>query len=136
MKRIIFIEGHIRKSSLCESYLDGPDILQLQARLGQLLSRKDLTFELLEDILQDERSGRHRLGADYDDFKAILVALKMVEYLGPNTNATCYSSNDAEIKVQLYQLYDTGRSLEEIGEIPQTEITRMPHVRFSGIWDE
>jgi hypothetical protein len=130
MKKIIFIEGNIRRD------LDEIEILPLQSRLHRHLSQKDLTYELLEDILADERSGRHRLGTDYDEFRNILLCLRVVEYSGPSTEVTCYSSNEVEVKVQLYLLHDTVRRIQEDREIPHTEITPMPHVRFSGVWDE
>lgn len=136
MKKIIFIEGNIRQSQPGETLIDELDIPQLEARLHLHLTKNNLTYELLEDILEDERSGRHRLGSDYEEFRNILLSLTVVEYLGARTETTCYSSNEVEIKVQLYQLYDTPRSLQENRHIPQAEITLMPHARFSGGWDE
>jgi hypothetical protein len=77
-----------------------------------------------------------RLGPFYEGSKATLQSLKVVEYLGPKTLEDCYSSNNVRIKVQVYALYHTPRSLEEQKDFPEADITQMPHVMFEGKWDE
>lgn len=62
-----------------------------------------------------------------------IASLKVVEYSGPKTDATCYSSNDMRVEVQIYKLFKTG---EEREDLQQAEITPMPHMNFDGEWDE
>jgi pachytene checkpoint protein 2 len=77
-----------------------------------------------------------RLGPFYDNSKHALQSLKVVEYLGPKTVEDCYISNNLRIKVQVYALYQSPRSLEEQKDFPEAEITSMPHAMFEGKWDE
>lgn len=65
-----------------------------------------------------------------------LKSLKVVEYLGPDTDQTTHSSANVRIEVQVYELYDDPRTFEEDNDIPQAEITPMPHARFKSVWDE
>lgn len=77
-----------------------------------------------------------RLGPYYENAIATLQSLNVVEYIGPKTAETCYSSNNVRIEVQVYDLFQSPRSFEESQEIPQAEITPMPHVRFERVWNE
>jgi hypothetical protein len=77
-----------------------------------------------------------KLGPFCEFAKDALQSLKVVEYLGPKTNEFCYNSNNVKIKVQVYALYHTPKSLEENKDFPEAEITRMPHAIFEGKWDE
>jgi hypothetical protein len=77
-----------------------------------------------------------KLGACYQEVKETILSLKVVEYLGPKTLETCFSSKKVHIKVQIYKLDQTPRSLEQGKAFSQAEITRLPHVRFEGVWDE
>jgi hypothetical protein len=74
-----------------------------------------------------------RLGPYYENTIQVLQSLKVVEYVGPTTE--CYS-NDLRIEIHVFDLFRTPRLLHDSAEIPQGEVTPMPHVRFEGIWDE
>jgi len=76
-----------------------------------------------------------RLGSYYKNTVQVLQSLKVVEYVGPETEYQYYSSN-VRIEVQVFDLFRTPRLLQESTDIPQGEITPMPHIRFEGIWDE
>ena len=69
----------------------------------------------------------------YDLARAALASLRVVDYAGPPTDISCYSSNDTKIKIQPYQLYTAP---EDRNTIEQAEITLMPHKAFEGQWDE
>lgn len=68
--------------------------------------------------------------------KDILKSLTVVEYLGPHADQTTHSSSAVRIEVQVYELYDNPRVFEDDSDIPQAEITPMPHARFENVWDE
>jgi hypothetical protein len=76
-----------------------------------------------------------RLGPYYKNTIQVLQSLKVVEYVGPETVCQFYSTN-VRIEVQVFDLFRTPRLLQESTDIPQGEITPMPHIRFEGIWDE
>jgi hypothetical protein len=40
------------------------------------------------------------------------------------------------LRVQVYELYDTPKGLEEDDDMSRAEVTPMPHLRFDGVWDE
>ncbi len=130
MRKILFIEGKILQRLEYDYHIE-----HLRDILEEQLSTKDLTFDLLEDILEDERNARHKLGSIYGAASTQLQSLTVVEYLGPRKDETCYRSNDVTIKIQLYKLYDVPRFLEN-KEFIQAEVTPMPHVAFDGRWDE
>ena len=77
-----------------------------------------------------------RLKLFYHCSKEALQSLRVVEYLGPETLETCYNSNNVKVKVQVYALFHTPRSLEEQKDFPEAETTQMPHAAFEGNWDE
>jgi hypothetical protein len=64
-----------------------------------------------------------------------LQSLKVVEYMGPTTELNTFSSNDVQIKVQVYKLYLSLRSTEEHEGLPQADMTPLPHVKYDGLWD-
>ena len=75
------------------------------------------------------------LGPIFGGVIARIASLKVVEYSGPKSSTTCYSSNDTRVKVQIYKLYKTGEESEDL-ILQQAEITPMPHTNFDGRWDE
>ncbi|KAE9381279.1 AAA-domain-containing protein [Stipitochalara longipes BDJ] len=119
---VLFIEARIRD--------------ELREDLENQLSTPGNTFEPLEDILADERTAEMRLKLFYHYSKEALQSLRVVEYLGPETLETCYNSNNVKVKVQVYALFHTPRSLEEQKDFPEAETTQMPHAAFEGNWDE
>ena len=66
----------------------------------------------------------------------ILQHLKVVEYVGQQAEITCYRAQDVRIRIQVYELYDTPKGLEEDDDMCQAEVTPMPHLQFDGVWDE
>ncbi|KAE8446858.1 hypothetical protein EG329_011489 [Mollisiaceae sp. DMI_Dod_QoI] len=131
----LFIEAQIR-DDVRNNLPEVRNAAELKALLETHFSSGNFTFELLEDILVNERTADLRLGAHLQRVKNVLKSLKVVEYLGPHTEQTIYSSTGVRIEVQVYELHDTPKPLEEDSHIPQAEITPMPHARFDGIWDE
>lgn len=96
------------------------------------VSSGNVTSQFFTNLLQDASL---LLGPLYEHSKD-LQSLKVVEYIGPNVEVQSYSSDEVQVKVQVYQLYHTLRSLEEHERLPQAEITPMPHIKFDGQWDE
>jgi hypothetical protein len=76
------------------------------------------------------------LGKIYKDTIEFIQSLKVVEYVGTRTECTCFQLSAVRVKVQVYQMYDDVRSLIENKDLPQAEITSLPHLRFEGRWDE
>jgi hypothetical protein len=66
----------------------------------------------------------------------LLESLKLVEYVGEDKDSTYYQLNEVNVKLQLYQIYDADQAFQEQTDIPQAQITNMPHIRFDGQWDE
>ena len=77
-----------------------------------------------------------RLKSFYQCSKSFLQSLRVVEYLGPEMLEGCYNSDNVSIRVQVYALHNTARSLEEQEEFPEGQITKMPHAIYEGNWDE
>jgi hypothetical protein len=77
-----------------------------------------------------------RLGPYYKNTIQVLQSLKVVEYVGAETESRQYYSSNVRIEVQAFDLFRTPRLLQESTDIPQGEITPMPHIRFESIWDE
>jgi len=76
------------------------------------------------------------LGPLFGQYHDGLESLKLVEYVGEEKGTTCFQLNQVNVKLQVYQLYETNESFQEHAEIPQAQITNMPHVIFDGQWDE
>ncbi|CAL3961967.1 unnamed protein product [Diplocarpon coronariae] len=132
----LFLEARLKDGFLhreasfeCEKYAN---ILRVQ-----LLSGVN-TFELLEDVLGDERAGPFKLGSEYARAKAILRSLRVVEYIGPAIIETIFSSENVKLQIQVFELYNSPFSLANTGEAEEDlgEIFQMPHARFEGVWDE
>lgn len=66
----------------------------------------------------------------------VIKTLKVVEYVGPKTKSVQLVLSDMRIKVQVYEMYHDARTLDENMDLPQAEITSLPHLRFEGKWDE
>jgi hypothetical protein len=81
-------------------------------------------------------AAERKLGPFYQCSKNGLQSLKVVEYLGPETLEGCFNSSSIRIKVHVYALHHTRRSLAEDKDFPEAEITQMPHGMFEGKWDE
>jgi hypothetical protein len=81
-------------------------------------------------------AAERKLGPFYQCSKYGLQSLKVVEYLGPETLEGCFNSSSIRIKVHVYALHHTPRSLAEDKDFPEAEITQMPHGMFEGKWDE
>ena len=64
-----------------------------------------------------------------------LQTLKVVEYVGPKLDTPLFKLNRVRIIVLVYNMITTCRSLQSL-EMPQAEVTMMPHSRFEGKWDE
>lgn len=77
-----------------------------------------------------------KLGPYYKNAKGVLHSLRVVEYQGPKTTETCFSSESVRTRVSVYALYNTSRGLGEDDEMPQAEVTLMPHAAFASHWDE
>ncbi|RKF59277.1 Pachytene checkpoint protein 2-like protein [Erysiphe neolycopersici] len=162
-KGVIFIEARIRDDKLNDADIDRisyekvgvmfnkPSLMmhlwfltrpKLQAELEHQLSSENLTFELLEEILDDSRmtnemDGEYKLGPLYQFAKDTLDSLKVVEYMGPAREFTCYTTEDVRVEVQIYSLYNTSDSTaEEDQQLPQAEIISLPHSRFANLWEE
>ncbi|KAI0993975.1 hypothetical protein K3495_g14209 [Podosphaera aphanis] len=133
---VVFIEARIKDDAVNDPDIDCISYEKLQADLENQLSSENLTFELLEDILDDPRNAELKLGPFYQYARDTLHSLKVVEYMGPITDINCYTTDNVNVEVQVYTLYNTLRSLDENQELPQAEITPLPHVRFADQWDE
>ncbi|KAJ5032322.1 uncharacterized protein L3040_008929 [Drepanopeziza brunnea f. sp. 'multigermtubi'] len=131
----LYLEGRLRDGTLSQSSLD----CGLYARVleAQLLSAVN-TFDMLEDILADERNGNLKLGSEYPRAKQILDSLKVVERIGPATEETCFSSLEVKLRVQVFELWTASSPLEESDEGDEQlgELISMPHTRFEAVWDE
>ncbi|KAL2072732.1 hypothetical protein VTL71DRAFT_12075 [Oculimacula yallundae] len=105
--------------------------------LESQLVKNDGTFDMLEDILANEGNAISRLGYEYEQAKDMLQCLKVVEYVGPATLETCFSSFAVELKVNIFQVYTNahGENLKNADGL-LGEVLSMPHARFEGIWDE
>ena len=75
------------------------------------------------------------LGDLYQKTDYAIESLKVVEYVGPKTDVTCYSSNSVRVNIQVYQLH-SDTPIEKNDDLPQGEITILPHINFDGRWDE
>ena len=81
------------------------------------------------------QDARLLLGHLYDR-AGVLQSLKVVEYSGPATGIESYRSDNLHIRVQVYRLYRTRRPTEEHEDLPQVDVTPLPHIRFDAQWDE
>lgn len=78
-----------------------------------------------------------KLQSEYPKAKSILQFLNVVEYVGPSSVETCYSTTKVNVKVHVYAMHVGTKPLDEIDDpIEAGEVVRMPNVRFDGIWDE
>ncbi|KAI9053308.1 hypothetical protein LZ554_002271 [Drepanopeziza brunnea f. sp. 'monogermtubi'] len=132
----LYLEARLKNGTRGQSSLD----CGLYARILEvrLLSAVN-TFEMLEDILADERNGNLKLGSLYPGAKKILDCLKVVEYIGPATGETCFSSLEVKLRVQVFELCTSScTALEESDEGDEQlgELVSMPHTRFEAVWDE
>ncbi|KAF4626137.1 hypothetical protein G7Y89_g12025 [Cudoniella acicularis] len=118
----LFIEGRLKD--------DNVDPAEMRAGLQQQLSSASFVVATGDDLLADVDSKW------YDLCKAALEFLKVVEYTGPNQHDNYHSSSDVAVDVQIYQVCAEEESFEENPEIPQAEITYMPHMKFDRYWDE
>lgn len=136
-KGVIFIEARIRDDKINDADIDCISYEKLQAELEHQLSSENITFELLEDILDDTQNGEHKLGSLYQQAKDLLSSLKVVEYMGPAREFSCYTTEDVRVEVQIYSLYNSPDfNAEESQQLPQAEIISLPHVRFANQWEE
>ncbi len=97
----------------------------------------DLTFELHEDILYEsgELTGTCRLGKFYEQLQRALVSLRVVEYVGIETEERCYSSNNVVVRVHVYLMDHIGAQKYD-EELPGAEIFNLPNIRFDGLWEK
>lgn len=78
-----------------------------------------------------------KLGDEYDTAKTLLQCLKVVEYVGPLTLETCFSSSTVDLKVHVFQLHANAPSDDSRNEESLLgELISMPNTRFEGVWDE
>lgn len=77
------------------------------------------------------------LGEHYDEAKAQLSSLKVVEYQGQLKGGPlpviCCSAEEVDVDVRLYTLYLDGPSNNEI-DLPQAQITRLPNTILQDTW--
>ncbi|CZT42874.1 uncharacterized protein RSE6_02826 [Rhynchosporium secalis] len=133
----LFIEARLKDSSFESGRIVPASCEKYAERFEAQLVKNDNTFDMLEDILADKDSAICKLGPVYDEAKAMLHSLKVVEYVGPKTLEACFSSCSVEVKVNLFQLYiDTGYVDKENEDGQLGELICMPHARFEGVWDE
>lgn len=88
-------------------------------------------------LVTNKMDGEYKLGPLFQHAKDILESLKVVEYMGPAKEFTCYTTEDVRVEVQIYFLYNASDSTaEEDKQLPQAEIISLPHSRFANQWEE
>ncbi|TQS36173.1 hypothetical protein Golomagni_03383 [Golovinomyces magnicellulatus] len=86
--------------------------------------------------MTNDTDGEHKLGPLYQHAKDLLQSLKVVEYTGPVTDFTCYTTENVKVELQMYSLHYTQNPQDEKQELPQAEILHLPHLRFANQWEE
>ncbi|RKF81919.1 Pachytene checkpoint protein 2-like protein [Golovinomyces cichoracearum] len=87
--------------------------------------------------MTNNTDGEYKLGPLYQQSKELFQSLKVVEYTGPVTDLTCYTTEHVRVEVQMYSLHYTQNSQDdEKQELPQAEILSLPHLRFANQWEE
>lgn len=68
--------------------------------------------------------------------KDTLHSLRVVEYLGPDIDIACFTTENVKVEVQIYAIYNTPRGLSENHNLPQAEVIQLPNLNFENQWEE
>ncbi|KAF8848031.1 AAA-domain-containing protein [Acephala macrosclerotiorum] len=135
---MIFVEGQLKdRSQYRLEPMRQEEKQLLMSALKKALSSANNVFEIGQDVLGDTRNAMLMLGEHYDEAKAQLSYLKVVEYQGQLRDGpipvTCYSAEEVDVDIKLYTLYTDG-PFNNDKEIPQAQITRLPNRNLQDTW--